>query len=95
MVPTEDTMRIYTNGQMHEPTEGNRHSTGRTGTSTRNSADGLKISCNVLFRMCPGDINDFLHFIITAHEDSRPIVDMLRHDLEHPAHITGNSLTTG
>lgn len=41
------------------------------------------------------DINHFLHFVIAAHEDARPIVDMLGHHRQHSLHPAVDGLATG
>ncbi len=40
------------------------------------------------------DINHFLHFIITAHEDSGPIVNMLWNNRNHAFHAAVDGLAT-
>lgn len=37
----------------------------------------------------------FLNLVIAAHEDTRPVVDVLGHNLEHPLHLAVHCLTTG
>ena len=50
---------------------------------------------NYLLRMLFMNINDLLHLVVTAHEDARAVVDMLRHYLEHPAHLAVDGLPAG
>ncbi len=38
------------------------------------------------------DIDDLLHLIIAAHEDSAAIVDMLGYDLDHALHLAVHRL---
>lgn len=38
---------------------------------------------------------DFLDFLVTAHVDTRSIVDVFRHNLQHPSHIAVEGLTAG
>ncbi len=38
-------------------------------------------------------IDNFLDFVIAAHEDATAIVDMLWHDGHHPPHLAVNCLT--
>lgn len=40
------------------------------------------------------DINDLLHLIVAAHEDTAAVVDMLRHDSKHTSHVAVNGLAT-
>lgn len=40
------------------------------------------------------DINDLLHFIVTAKEDTRPVVNVLWDDLQHALHLAVDGLTT-
>ena len=37
---------------------------------------------------------DLLNFLKAAHEDARPIVDMLRNNVEHAAHLAVDCLAT-
>lgn len=39
-------------------------------------------------------INDLLHFVIASHEDPRAIMDMLRHDCQHPLHVAIDGLSS-
>ena len=39
-------------------------------------------------------INNFLHFIIAAHEYARSIMNMIRHNCQHALHATINGLAT-
>ena len=39
-------------------------------------------------------INDLLHLVIAAQKDTASIVDVLRHDSDHPAHLAVDCLTT-
>lgn len=48
-----------------------------------------------LFDMLLVYINDLLHLIIAAHEDTRTIVDMLRYHSQHTLHAAVDSLTAG
>lgn len=38
---------------------------------------------------------DLLNLVITAHEDTRLVVDVLGHDLQHPPHLAVDSLAAG
>ena len=40
-------------------------------------------------------INDLLDLVITSHEDSGPIMNMLGDYLEHALHLTVHGLSTG
>ena len=40
------------------------------------------------------NVNDLLHFLVTAEEDTRSVVDVLGHNGEHTLHLAVNSLTT-
>lgn len=40
-------------------------------------------------------INHFLHLIVTSHEDTRPIMDVFRHDRQHAIHAAVDRLTAG
>ena len=39
------------------------------------------------------NVDDFLYFVITTHEDSRAIVNMFRDHGEHTFHMTVDRLT--
>ena len=39
------------------------------------------------------NVDDFLYFVITTHEDSRTIVNMFRDHGEHTFHMTVDRLT--
>lgn len=41
------------------------------------------------------DVNDLLHLIIAAQEDSASVVDVLGDDVDHPSHLAVNCLTAG
>lgn len=40
-------------------------------------------------------INNLLHLVIAAHENPRPIVDMLRYNRQHSFHTAVDGLTAG
>lgn len=41
------------------------------------------------------DVEDFLHFLLAAHEDAASVVDVLRHHFEHAVHVAVDGETTG
>lgn len=41
------------------------------------------------------DLVELLDLVVRAHEDTRPVMDVLRNDLEHPRLIASDGKTTG
>lgn len=46
---------------------------------------GLTWPCSLLRILCV-DINNLLHLVVASHEDTRPIMNILGHNLHHALH---------